>query len=156
MNDLVGTCPRYLSPEAKERLLADWAKTKATPLPEGELGGRGWPDPNIFPLCDALNALPGVCTLQSCAGHLIVLADGSENRQPGHLWLWLSAAVSAEFDRCAFDLATSPTIDWIRRCYGGWGQEITEIIFAGDDRGQLAESSAVILAFFRETLESTR
>jgi hypothetical protein len=69
----------------------------------------------------SLNSLPGVCTLQSCSGH-----GGS-----GHLWLWLDAQMSLQFDRWGYVLARMPGVEVVSRKYTSWGQEVTAIEFDG-------------------------
>lgn len=49
----------YLTLAEKARTLADWQSG-----PDGDLA-----DPGIRPLMDRLNAIEGVCTVQSCIGH---------------------------------------------------------------------------------------
>lgn len=113
------------------------------PRPCGDLAGRGWPDPEIIPLCDALNALPGVCTLQSCAGH----AAGSRHRPNGEfglLWLWLDEGTSQELDRFGNVLARLPGIETVSKRYADWGQEITAIEFDG----RFEEACKSIVIFF--------
>lgn len=126
---------RYLAPEDKAAVLAEWAARRAESPPAGDLAGKGWPDPEIIPLCDELNRLPGVCTLQSCSGH-----GGG-----GHLWLWLDEATSAEFDRWGHVLARMPGIEAVSRKLTAWGQEITAVEF--DSRFKTACESVSI--FFR-------
>jgi hypothetical protein len=129
---------QYLTAPAKRRELATWERLKAA-------GGDrvGCPDPAIYPLCDRLNAIPDVCTLQSCAGHI-----RNGYYESGHLWLWLSQSLSRRFDRTALALAKRQGIDRVERIYTGWGQEITSLTFAGEERGLLAASSTVIAEFF--------
>ena len=134
---------RWLTPDVKRKILAEWGVKKQQALPDGDLAGRGFPDPEIIPWCDRLNKIEGVCTLQSCAGHEMGSVEGGW----GHLWLWLSEPISRAFDSRAFELASYPHIDRVERIYGSWGQEVASITFAGDERGLLAESGALILRF---------
>ena len=137
---------RYLTPAAKAQELALWQATKATPRPPGDLAGRGYPDPEIVPLVDALNELPGLCTLQSCSGH----PEGSREPGPGHLWLWLDRETSAAFDERAFELAKLSVVDSVSKLYQQWGQEVTVIVFRGSDSGLLADSMRELLKFFEK------
>jgi hypothetical protein len=138
---------RYLTSAGKDAALkvyADHRETLITPL--DDRGGRGFPDTDIVPWCDRLNAMPGVCTLQSCAGHR---RDGYLTS--GHLWLWLAPDVCEAFRRRAFELARlSPPIERVTTRYAAWGQEIACVEFAGNERDRLAESMRVILAFFSD------
>lgn len=122
---------RYLTTDAKLGVMAEWEKTKVMPCPDGDLGGRGFPDPEIIPLCDTLNMLPGICTLQSCAGHI-----GGERERPngetGLLWLWLDFATSQVLDCFTHVADRLPGIESVSRRYTDWGQEIVVIEFSGD------------------------
>jgi len=84
---------RWLTEEAKRRVLDDWER-KQIAMPHtgdpGVMGGSGGVDPAMIRACEVLNALPGVVTLQSCEGHHIVAADGGTVVYPGQVWLWLS------------------------------------------------------------------
>lgn len=158
---------RYLTPKAKRGILRNWENLKAEPLPErpdrlGGLGGLGFPDPEIFELCDQLNALDGVCTLQSCAGHQWPAPENPEQTItfPGNLWLWLDESMAFRFERSAPELAWSwPIIDRVRKLWlpvqGSAAkpfdtEEIVEIYFQGMPTGQFPEASDTILQFFRE------
>lgn len=126
---------RHLLAEAKADELAKWEADKSRPRPPGDVGGHGWADTEIVPLCDALNALPGICTLQSCAGH---------RDSVGHLWLWLDEQNAGAFDRWGYVLARMRGIEVVSRKYTDWGQEITAIEF--DGRFEVARDS--VLLFF--------
>jgi hypothetical protein len=104
-------------------------------MPDGDLAGRGWPDPEITPLCDKLNAMPGICTLQSCAGH---------GGNPGGLWIWLDEDTSRKFDQWGHVLANMEGIEVVSRKYTQWGQEITAIDFDG----RLENACRSVLFFF--------
>ncbi len=134
---------RYLTPPGKKTNLAFWESRKSDPRPSGDLSGKGWPDPEIIPLCDALNQLPGVCTLQSCCGH-----GGA-----GHLWLWLDEVLSREMDRWGHVLARMHGIEVVSRKYTHWGQEITAIEF--DGRAEFNKACESVLIFF-STLAANR
>ncbi len=130
---------RYLTPDAKCLVLAEWETKKTTPRPLLELGGRGWPDPEIIPLCNALNKLPGVCTLQSCIGHPENTCD-----RHGNLWLWLDEAASLGFGCFGHVLARMPGIELVMKKYAEWGQEIIVVDFDGGSE----EACDSILIFF--------
>lgn len=142
---------RYLTPAAKDAELAEWRAKQAAPLPappEGRenLGGRGWPDPEIFEACELLNALPGVCTLQSCSGHP---GDGPYVNK-GHLWIWPSEEIATAFYRRAFELALHPRIEQCKVRFQGYGREVIDIDFDGLESGEgmLEESTEALVAFF--------
>lgn len=140
---------RYLTVEEKQAILAEWRDRKKLLMrPSGMLGGRGFVDPEIVPLCDALNRLDGICTLQSCAGHH---CDGIDDHvYPGRLWLRLSQHMTHRFEIEVRQLAELPAIDRVGKIYWKDGKETVTIEFKGIEAGLLAESSAVILDFFRK------
>lgn len=141
--DTVGMTPvaRYLTPPEKRRTLVQWRRLHRT---AGK--GPGVPDPDMVEWCAQLNAIPGVCTVQSCAGHG---RPGSVDSS-GHVWVRLSAPMSAAFDAHALRLAASTNlIEQVTRIYAPWGQEVASIAFAGNERGLLADSMRLIVSFFR-------
>lgn len=135
---------RHLTDQEKARILAEWERTHTGPLDTDE-GGCGYPDPDMIPWCAKLNAIPEVCTVQSCAGH----GSGRTVVSPGHLWLRLGPSMDAAFDRAAFRLSAHPCIERVARVYTAWGEEITSITFAGNERNLLAKSLHAVLLFFR-------
>lgn len=152
-----GLRTRYLTPEGKRWVLDEWARKRAEMPHTGPGdGGHGLPDPEVFPWCDALNEIPGVCTLQSCAGHVVEAADGSgPYRYPGEFWVWLDQPMSAAFDRHALQLAAKrPHIEKVTKLYGDWGQEVVSIIFAGDALHFSEDAMRLIVGFFRWLHES--
>ncbi len=134
---------RHLSDKEKAQTLAKWERTHAGPLDTGK-GGCGYPDPDMIPCCEELNAIPGVCTIQSCAGH------GTERsvESPGHLWIRLGPCMSEAFDRAAFRLSAHPCVEQVAKVYTAWGEEVTSITFAGNERNLLAKSLHAVLLFF--------
>jgi hypothetical protein len=110
----------------------------------------GTPDREVYGLCDSINALPGICTLQSCAGHHGVekKAEG-QPRMPGHLWLRLSKDVFRRFlDECE-ELAHDPLIEQISVLYGREPTgHVVEILFHGNDEGVLPASEKLLVGFF--------
>jgi hypothetical protein len=107
----------------------------------------------MLPWCDRLNAIPGVCTLQSCAGH--AASDGGVIA-PGHLWVWLDRETSDAFDANAFHLAVKTRyIERVAKEYTAWKQEVASITFAGNERGLLHYSMSIILAFFESLRRET-
>ncbi len=127
---------RYLTGDAKQPIIREWEVKKLSERPSDDPGGHGYPDPEIYGLCDVLNAIPGVCTLQSCSGHGMV---------GGHLWLWLSIDLSDQFNHWAHVLARMEGIEFVQRKYTEWGQEITAIKFDG----RFEEASNSIVVFFQ-------
>ena len=138
---------RWLTSEEKKGVLDGWDRIKRRPASPG-LGGRGVPDPAMVPWCDRVNKLPGVCTVQSCAGHR---EDGYLSS--GHLWLRLSQPMSEAFDRGALRLASRDGMEQVARIYAPWGEEVASITFAGDEHNLLPESMGTILAFLTELSE---
>jgi hypothetical protein len=139
--------PRYLTPAHKAAVLAEWAKRKSTPRPQDARGGHGYPDPGIFDLCDRLNAIDGVCTLQSCAGHSEAESDGG--LYPANLWLWLAADQARGFERAAsqFQVAMWPTVDRLAKHWQPDGQEVVEISFVRHDHPAFRSTCDAIVAF---------
>ena len=130
--------------EAKIHAVAEfWARRKE-PTPSGELGGRGYPDPEMLPFCDWLNAFEGMYTEQSCAGHRAL--DGHVVSQ-GTVWVRLDCERLDLFRRRACEFAGSPFVDRIQSIYLSSG-EFVEIIFSGNESGQLLESLAALREFF--------
>ena len=148
--------PRFLSPAEKRKRLRLWRRRCCAPRPPGDLGGRGFPDADIIPWCARLNAIAGVCTLQSCAGHGRVGPRGGRVNMAAHLWLKLDRRMNRWFDRRVFILAHAPTIECIARRYLPGEGEIVEIVFHGNERGQLARSMQTIVAFCRQLRRRAR
>ncbi len=135
------TSARYLDESRKAEELAYWTRLVAEPVSEE---GRGNPDPEIIPWCEKINSIPGICTLQSCAGHEYG-EDGI--RSAGHFWLWLSPEKAANFKQRAFELARNAAIERISTIYQPWGQEIALVEFRGIPDGQLEDSGRAITTF---------
>lgn len=146
---------RYLTDDEKRIEVADWLGHRSTPgaQPPPDIaphpGGYGYPDPDIFDLTDRLNDLPGVLTIQSCAGHLHPgEVPGETAMWSGQLWLRLSEPLLRAFFERGWDLLSHPTIE---RCWVILHPDlgyVVDIVFDGNNRGRLAESSEVILTFF--------
>lgn len=134
---------RYLTPAAKRAVLREWAATIRALPPDPSEGDRGLPDPDMISWCAEINPLPGLCTLQSCAGHK------GRYRTSGHLWVWMDEERTRRFRERAPDLAVSPCIERVATLYQSDKSEIAAITFAGNDRDLLGESMNVVLAFFR-------
>ena len=140
----------HLTPAEKLRVVTDWKKScLEMPHSDGQ-GGKGYPDKDILRWCDLLNSMPGICTIQSCAGHSS--SGGRHIDSPGHLWLRLDKRMSAVFDAGALELAAAPVIERVSKIYTSWGQEIISIEFAGNERGKLEESMSLIIGFFQSLI----
>jgi len=129
---------RYLEISEKLLILSDWERTCAETR-----SGRGFPDQRMLEWCQKINALPGVCTIQSCSGH----HEPGGAYTSGHLWLRLSRRSARRFNNRAFALAGEPGIERVSRFYASWGEEVAEIVFLGDERGHLAASMLAITNF---------
>jgi hypothetical protein len=144
---------RWLTPWDKMREVANWDETKRdfatrADIPDHPLGGYGYPDPEIYAVCDRLNALPGVCTLQSCAGHERANDDGSKYVYAGQLWLWLDMKRAAAFERVAPTLAASPLVERLRKLWLRDGREVVDVEFTSGD--QFTAATKLICRFFAE------
>ncbi len=129
---------RHLTPAEKTRELARWAEICST----SPSSGPGTPDPEIVPWCERINELDGICTLQSCAGHL----DG-EHGHEGHIWLWLDRDRLNELQDRGIELADRNGIERVSVIYQPWGQEIVEVCFKGVPADRLDSSMGVVLGF---------
>lgn len=137
---------RHLTEDRKQQILRVWHGYRLQVAPPGKEGGHGYQDPAITPWCDRLNALAGVCTIQSCAGHNF--PNGS--RTSAHLWLRLIEPLAVLFRREAFGLASDTRhVERLATIYEPTDGEVVEIIFAGSERNRLDESMVRILEFFR-------
>lgn len=138
---------RYLTSSDKDRVLGEWSGELADWRDRGSLTGAdlGYPDPDILPVCDAINGIPGVVTLQSCAGH----RTRSGVCYPAHFWLWMSERMADRFRETALDLATNPLMERVATLYSSWGQEIADITFSGNDCNVLTQSAPTVVEFLR-------
>jgi hypothetical protein len=139
---------RYLNPGVKARLLREFGHVRQKPIPAGDLSGRGYPDPGIVPFCDWLNSLDGVCTLQSCEGHR---ARKGHIASSGVLWIWFDKELSDLFRERASQLVVPP-IERVAQVYSN-SREFVEIIFGGNENGQLDLSLAVLGEFMASLLK---
>ncbi len=63
------------------------------------------PDCSMIRYLTELNSIPGLCTLQSCSGHIKRdVRDQSEYVTNGGLWIWLSREMMQRFYIAAFEL----------------------------------------------------
>jgi hypothetical protein len=132
---------RWLTPASKESVLSDWERTKSE-WRSGALSGVGAPDGDIVPWCDLINALPGICTLQSCAGH-----RRGKMLSSAHVWLWLSREAQRRFDQNAFVLLRSDMVDWVSTHHQADGKQIASITFYGNERAMFGQSILFVYGF---------
>ena len=148
---------QYLTDEEKEQRVAYWQERQNDPRPEGDLAGRGFPDPPIYDLVDRLNAMPGICTTQSCSGHPEQTDGSLYLGVQGCLWLRLTEPRFMAFIREAENLIAHSCIETVSIL---WGREreghAVEIVFYGLNCGkvELAEASQVIEGFFVDICSS--
>ena len=128
---------RYLIAQEKAQGLAAWQDTLAA-----RMVGAGAPDPEIILWCEKINAIRGICTLQSCVGHEI-----GERGPLGCLWLRFNKEKARAFHERAFELAERSGIDRVSLIYQPWGAEVVQIEFCGLPHGQLESSMVELLAF---------
>lgn len=139
----------FLTASEKRRHVARWQTLRTMRFDPRSVGT---PDAEIFGLTDLINALPGICTVQSCAGHV---RQGAEPQtkivDAAHLWLRVDQPVfQAIFDGTA-TLLSHREIEELNVRFGRFGEgPIIEIIFAGHERSKLDLSGALILAFLSD------
>jgi hypothetical protein len=142
---------RYLTADGKAKELARWHAQVADESYRGQ-GGYGFPDPPMFKWCERLNAIDGVATLQSCAGHVGELrADGvAYNRSQAGIWLWLSERLATECYRRADELTAATGAERGLSFLFIGEREVVNLDFDGDDQGPgvLDASMERIAAFF--------
>lgn len=149
---------RHLTAPEKTRKVADFAAYRSDPgnyrtvHPEAK-GGEGWIDPEVLALVDALNALEGVCTVQSCCGHRWPIPgdpDGAERVHRGQLWLRLSEGVSRRFEERVGELLAHDVILRVSKLYAYEGMtephEVHDLLFKD---GAVDEACRVIVTFFQ-------
>lgn len=152
--------PRFLTPGEKDSHLAEFEAYKAIPgiwrrdHPD-DFGTRGRIDHEVLPLVDDLNALNGVCTIQSCCGHRYPWRDRetgevSEIVVPGQLWIRLSYAVMVAVDARVGELLRHDVICHVQRLYSFRdGTEPHDVLDVQWKDGHMGEARAVIADFFR-------
>lgn len=132
-----------------------------------KIGGEGYIDHEVIPLVDSLNAIDGVCTLQSCCGHV------NRHGYPcqGQLWIRLSSIMSVVFDARVRELVEQDVIYRVRKQYNLMGgDDLFEVIdiefhgeagtagpvgaFGGPGPSRMAEAESVLLEFFSTLLQS--
>jgi len=146
--------------------MRSWEVTKQQPLPDTFTGGHGYPDPEMFPWCDRLNALSRLCTLQSCAGHrctpelqcshceaehLRLGAEPEAHVWNGQLWLWPDEKLARWcYDHLSSLALLKPRIDKVGLLWYVDNKEIIDIQFQGAGHGQLENSMSNLCAFFEQ------
>lgn len=157
---------RFLTPEEKEDELRRFRELRATPeayrtAHPDAAGGEGYLDPEILPLCDALNEIPGLVTVQSCCGHRYMAPTELEPGwviHPGILWLRMSEDLARSFEAEVGRLLSSEMIHRVSKLYAYEGgrrpHEVVEVLFSGYESvwepGFMLDSSRQHLtAFFR-------
>jgi len=139
---------RFLTVGEKSEILNAWGE-RISALPTdvpGEGDPRGFPDPLMIEWCRRINALKGVCTVQSCSGHRA--SDGAF--YSGHLWLRMSRGVSDRFERQAFNLAGQRGIERVSKLYMHGGEEVIVLEFQGQEHDRLDSSMGAVLRFLTE------
>ena len=145
--ELEGQAERYLTNIQKQIELLEF-KERCTPDCDGL---ASLPDQNIVLYLLELNRIPGLCTLQSCSGHIEKdVRDGTDYVTNGGLWLWLSEELMQRFYATAFELRRQSGIESLRIQFQRHGREFIDISFKGGGHGKLKQSMDVILEFFQE------
>lgn len=159
---------RFLTADEKARELAFFAAQREDPgnwrrAHEGEragLGDVGYIDHEVVPLCDLLNAIDGVCTLQSCCGHRYPSPSGDGDCVSGGLIrLRLDERMGRLLDERVGELLAEPVIRHVVKGYaltGGWERrseprepyEYIDLSFHGCEDGGMEEAERVIAGFF--------
>ena len=135
-------------PDTKAIILEEFTAARTQPIPDRNLGGKGYPDSDILAFCDWLNSHDRVYTLQSCAGHKPRNGHGASQ---GRLWVWLPARASNRLRARACEFVRYP-IDQISICYRPNG-EFIELVFQGNESGQLEKSLAALKVLFKTILK---
>lgn len=155
---------RWLTKDMKDRSLNHWRAAKASyeqAKVDGSLparpGGMGYPDPEIYDLCDRLNALDGICTMQSCAGHLHPDEEPGDGAMwSGELWIATTRRIQMRVITRIRDLLQHDTyIERARLIFLPDSPDVIDIIFQGMNKGSLtlATSSDIIYDFMKRMAE---
>jgi hypothetical protein len=154
---------RFLTPEEKAFEMAEFERYKALPGiwrrdHADDHGGRGRVDHEVLPLCDALNALDGVCTIQSCCGHVWQVPgepEGVECVHRGQLWIRLDERMARNFDFHIGVLLAHDVIWHAQKLYSFQGEAATHEVFdVMWVEGRMDEAEAVIREFFYAIYEN--
>jgi len=139
---------QHMVPATKDYEVREWEKAKTGPRGEP---GEGYPDTRILLLCDKINELPHICTLQSCAGH----TRSSERRwaSDAHLWLWFDEKRFHRFVVRACELAKQSYINEVALLYGRYpdNRVVASVHFQGDnvEPSLLENAGATIYTFLK-------
>ena len=145
---------RYLVDAEKHRTLLEWQARRHDLQLRGLRGGTGGVDAAIVPWVDRVNAIRGVCTLQSCSGHRPSDSDNPEVGTPGQLWMALSYPMATAINQRMYELVAAPTVIRVLTRYQPYGQDVLDVMFVGDDRGGLARSMTAIIEFLLSATEA--
>lgn len=141
---------RFLTDDEKARVLSNYRMTRQHGAAGSGKGADGGLDQRVCSLCDRLNELHGVCTIQSCSGH--PMRDGAP-ALAGQVWLRLSAWASVLFfdEGGAQELAAHPFVYKVARVYLPHGPEVVWIVFQADDEVVFERACDRIVEIFRNT-----
>lgn len=170
---------RYLTPDEKAAHITDWMRCREEYAADVErakrepefyaerfggyqcgavdlespdpLPGSGFPDPAVYALTDRLNAIDGICVVQSCSGHLHPgETQGMQAMWSGQLWLRVDESMAKAVTARAYELVARPQIEHVQRIFHeSWG-DLIDVIFDGMNRGRerFNESAEAIASFF--------
>ncbi len=132
---------RYLTVEHEKKIQNDLRVLYPTANKERNNGL----DIDVVPYLKRLNAIDGVATLQSCAGHNV-----GDYIESAHLWIWLSEELAQRLYLDAPLLAQNKNMEAVQIYFVGEPpiQEIIQIIFRGNPYSMLPEACEHITAFF--------
>lgn len=154
---------RYLTPAEKAAHLAEFERYKTIPGiwrcdHEDDHGGRGSVDHEVLPLVDDLNALDGVCTIQSCCGHRWQVPgepEGVECVYHGQLWIRLDERMARNFDFHVGILLAHSVIWHAQKLYSFQGESAPHEVFDVQWLdGHMDEAEPLIREFFYAIYEN--
>jgi DNA-binding CsgD family transcriptional regulator len=150
---------RYLTLDEKVQVLESFAESRVRESSYRRFhaearGGEGYIDHEVLPLVDALNVLDGVCTVQSCCGHI----NRHGYRYPGSLWIRLSEQVMKQFEFRVWELVHISVIEHVTKLYhmkqDNRMREVVSVQFTGEPNGKMQASKLVIVDFFQKIVET--
>jgi hypothetical protein len=132
-----------------EFVKADYLREKDAGMLPAVTGGLGYPDPEVFDICDRLNRIAGIVTLQSCSGHRQSVVD-DVSLWSGQLWIGMTAWIRDRYVALAPGLAALPMIERVGLLFHHEVTDVADITFAGLNVSAeaLTESAGVIVGFF--------
>ena len=96
-----------------------------------------------------LNEIPGLATIQSCAGHSIK-TNGPIYHDDANLWIWLSESTMRQFRKYAYLLSKVRGISRLYIMYCPRGEEYISIEFDSiEERKRDLRAIRAIVKFFR-------